>query len=246
MTQNTLRESQSLAIIPARGGSKGLPRKNVRQLGSQPLIAHTIQAALQSRINRAIVSTDDEEIAEIARSYGAEVPFIRPPEYSGDAATSLSVLLHAVRFMEQELNYQPSEVMFLQPTSPFRTADHIDGALANYFKSGTTSLISVTDVQEFHPYFMFKLKDEHKLETLFELKARPLRRQELPTYYRINGAIYISNRSYYEGIEDNAAIFDWNSVSAYVMDAPSSIDINDYIDFQHAELLLKKKMETEA
>lgn len=236
-------ENQILAVIPARGGSKGLPRKNVRLLGELPLIAHTIQAALQSNLNRVIVSTDDEEIAGIAKDYGAEAPFIRPPEYSGDSATSLSVLLHAVRFMEQEL-YHPEHIAFLQPTSPFRTAEHINGALENYAQANTTSLITVTDVQEFHPYFMFSLEQNHKLKTLFDLQERPLRRQDLPTYYRINGAFYITRRSYYDGIDEHAAIFDWNSLSAYVMDAPSSIDINDYLDFQHAELLLKKKAQS--
>lgn len=232
---------ETLAVIPARGGSKGLPRKNVRRLGNLPLIAHTIQAALESNLSRVIVTTDDEEIAGIAKEYGAEVPFLRPAEFSGDSATSLSVLVHSIQFMENELNYHAETIAFLQPTSPFRTAEHINGALHNFAEADTTSLITVTDVQEFHPYFMFTQEENHKLKTLFELKERPLRRQDLPTYYRINGAMYLSKRSYYDGIDEHAAIFDWNSLSSYVMDAPSSIDINDYLDFQHAELLLKKK-----
>lgn len=235
--------TESLAVIPARGGSKGLPRKNVRVLGNLPLIAHTIQAALESNLSRVIVSTDDEEIAGIAKEYGAEVPFIRPAEFSGDSATSLSVLLHAIRYMEEKQNYHADTIAFLQPTSPFRTAAHINGALQNFVEADTTSLITVTDVQEFHPYFMFTQEENHRIKTLFELKERPLRRQDLPTYYRINGALYVSKRSYYDGIDEHAAIFDWNSLSSYIMDAPSSIDINDYLDFQHAELLLKKKAE---
>lgn len=231
---------ETLAVIPARGGSKGLPRKNVRRLGNLPLIAHTIQAALESNLSRVIVTTDDEEIAGIAKEFGAEVPFIRPAEFSGDSATSLSVLLHTIQFMETELDSHADTIAFLQPTSPFRTAEHINGALQNFAEADTTSLITVTDVQEFHPYFMFTQEDNHQLKTLFELKERPLRRQDLPTYYRINGAMYLSKRSYYDGIDEHAAIFDWNSLSSYVMDAPSSIDINDYLDFQHAELLLKK------
>ncbi|MEW6235627.1 MAG: acylneuraminate cytidylyltransferase family protein [Candidatus Omnitrophota bacterium] len=233
----------TLAVIPARGGSKGLPRKNVRLLGGIPLIAHTIRAALRSRIERVVISTDDEEIAKIAKGWGAEVPFLRPLEYAGDSATSLSVLLHTLRFLEEKEEYSPNHVVFLQPTSPFRNARHIDEALDKHLKSGKKSLISVTDVQEFHPYFMFSIDNASNLEPLFILENRPLRRQDLPAFYRINGAIYISKRSYYDNLTDDAAIFDWASLAAYVMDAPSSVDINDYLDFQKAELMLKHEGE---
>jgi CMP-N,N'-diacetyllegionaminic acid synthase len=233
----------TLAIIPARGGSKGLPRKNVRLLGDLPLIAHTIKAATHSRLEHVIVSTDDEEIAGISRRYGADIPFLRPPEFSGDSATSLSVLLHAVEFMETKQKMRVEHVIFLQPTSPFRTAWHLDQALERYFSLHTTSLISVTDVQEFHPYFMFSINELGVMSPLFEMENRPLRRQDLPAFYRINGAIYITRRDYYRNIEPTAAIFDWNSLSAYPMDAPSSVDINDYLDFQKAELLLKERSE---
>jgi len=232
----------TLAIIPARGGSKGLPRKNVRLLGGIPLIAHTIRAAMESRVERVIVSTDDDEIAAVSHEWGAETPFKRPPEYAGDASTSLSVLLHALRFMEQEQSMKIEQVIFLQPTSPFRRPRHIDEALQKFDEKRAVSLISVTEVQEYHPYFMFTLGSGGDLEPLFQMEQRPLRRQDLPSFYRINGAIYISRRSYYENLPDRAAIFDWNSLSAYVMDAPSSLDINDYLDFQRAELMLQKEM----
>ena len=231
----------TLAIIPARGGSKGLPRKNVRLLGTMPLIAYTIRAATQSRVERVIVSTDDPEIAEISLKYGAEAPFMRPPEYSSDTATSLSVLQHALSFMEGA-GMTVDHVIFLQPTSPFRNAVHLDEALERYFAVGATSLIGVTDVQEFHPYFMFTINHEGVLRPLFDLEKRPLRRQDLPSFYRINGAVYISKREYYNNLPEGAAIFDWSSLAAYPMDAPSSVDINDYLDFQKAELLLQKEM----
>ncbi|MDX9752640.1 MAG: acylneuraminate cytidylyltransferase family protein [bacterium] len=235
--------AHTLAIIPARGGSKGLPRKNVRLLGGIPLIAYTIRAALHSRVERVIVSTDDEEIASVARQAGAEVPFLRPADYSTDQATSLSVLLHALDFMETKLGYHPRHILFLQPTSPFRTAHHVDEALDRYLSIGTASLISVTEVQEFHPYFMFRIQPDGMMKPLIELEQRPLRRQDLPPFYRINGAIYISCREYYHNLPADAAIFDWNHIAAYPMDAPSSVDINDYLDFQKAELLLKQEME---
>jgi len=230
----------TLAIVPARGGSKGLPRKNVRLLGDIPLIAHTIRAALKSRVERMIVSTDDDEIAQVAREWGAEVPFTRPPEYSSDTASSLSVLLHALNFMEREEGYRVETVVFLQPTSPFRNHRHLDEALETFASSKKNSLISVTDVQEFHPYFMFTMPYETTLEPLHQLDPRPLRRQDLPSVYRITGATYISRRSYYDRVTEQSAIFDWDSLAAYVMDAPSSVDINDYLDFQRAELLLKQ------
>lgn len=228
----------TLGIIPARGGSKGLPGKNLRPLGGAPLIAHTIRAAVESRIERVIVSTDDEEIAAAARDHGAEVPFKRPEALSGDEATSLSVLLHGLRFMEDQARMEIQHVVFLQPTSPFRMAWHIDEALDQYLRSGKTSLIAVTEVQEHHPYFMFTCKDNDTLSPLFEMEQRPLRRQDLPTMYRINGALYISRRDYYLDLDDSAAIFDWRSLSGYSMDAPSSLDINDAMDFQRAELTL--------
>lgn len=242
-TMKKITLANTLAIIPARGGSKGLPRKNIRLLGGKPLIAYTIHAALNSRIERVIVSTDDPEIAEISRQWGAEVPFLRPPEISGDKATSLSVLLHALQYMETVDNYSIDHVIFLQPTSPFRSEEHLDQALQQYLYSGTTSLISITDVHEYHPYFMFTTSPEGKLSPLHKMRKPPLRRQDLPTVYRVNGAIYISKRSYYDNIAPDAAIFDWDSLSGYIMDAPSSVDINDYLDFQNAELLLQKQSE---
>ncbi|MBN2327132.1 MAG: acylneuraminate cytidylyltransferase family protein [Candidatus Omnitrophica bacterium] len=229
----------SLAIIPARGGSKGLPRKNVRPLGGIPLIAHTIRAALNSCIERVVVSTDDDEIAEASRQWGAEVPFQRPPEFSGDQATSLSVLLHALDYMMEVEKYPVDHVVYLQPTSPFRRAKHIDEAVQKYLETGAHSLISVTGVQEFHPYFMFTLEESGMLSPLYKMEKRPLRRQDLPRVYRINGAIYISQSGYYQNLPPDAAVFDWNSLSAYVMDAPSSIDINDFLDFKQAEWLLE-------
>ena len=235
-------ESQSgvLCIVPARGGSKGLPRKNVLPLGGAPLISHTIRAAKQSVIGSVLVSTDDPEIAEVSRKWGADVPFVRPPELSGDQASSLSVLQHALQFAESE-GKTFETVVFLQPTSPFRQAKHIDEALALFQQCGKNSCISVTSVDEFHPYFMFDRKDDGELKTLFDLDERPLRRQDLPSFYRINGAIYISCRSYYKDLPPDAAIFDWNSCVGYAMDASSSIDINDYIDFQRAELMFTEQ-----
>lgn len=237
--------SKTLTVIPARGGSKGLPRKNTRPLGGKPLIAHTIEAALAARAGRVIVSTDDAEIAEISQRHGAEVPFVRPAALATDTASSLSVLLHAIEHMESREGYRAGRIVFLQPTSPFRTAEQIAAALAQHAESGARSTIGVTEVQEFHPFFMFKLGEGARLSPLFEMENRPLRRQDLPPVYRINGALYITRREYYNEVNETSAIFDWNDLNAYVMDAPSSIDINDYMDFQRAELVLRGRGEAE-
>lgn len=137
--------------------------------------------------------------------------------------------------------YPVDHVIYLQPTSPFRRANHIDEAVQKYLETGANSLISVTGVQEFHPYFMFTLQESGRLSPLHKMEKRPLRRQDLPPVYRINGAIYISHSEYYQNLPPDAAVFDWDSLSAYVMDAPSSIDINDFLDFKQAEWLLENQ-----
>ncbi|HPO08224.1 MAG TPA: acylneuraminate cytidylyltransferase family protein [bacterium] len=231
---------KTLGIIPARGGSKGLPRKNVRDLGGKPLIVHTIEAAKESRIDRVILTTDDDEIAEIGRKWGAEVPFKRPPEFATDTVASLLVLLHALHFMEEHEGFSPDTVVYLQPTSPFRTAKHIDEALDLFQSSGATSVMGMTEVYE-HPYYMFELKEDKKIRPFMYIQDRPLRRQEVPYYYRINGALYISKREYYRNISPVAPVCDFDNCVAYVMDSASSVDINDYLDFKKAEMLLQEK-----
>ncbi len=230
-----------LGIIPARGGSKGLPRKNIRILGGKPLIVHTIEAALQSRLDRVVLSTDDEEIAEAGRLAGVDVPFIRPAELAADNTSSLAVLLHALHFMEDKQSYFPEAVAFLQPTSPFRNAHHINEALERLADSEATSAIGVTEVRDVHPYFMFEVNDDFHLRPFIRIKSRPLRRQDLPVYYRINGSMYISRRDYFRDISPDAPVFDFDASVACIMDSVSSVDINDYLDFQRAELLLSEK-----
>lgn len=232
---------KTLGIIPARGGSKGLPRKNLRILGGKPLIAHTIEAALASHLDRVILSTDDEEIAEVGRQWGVEVPFTRPAELAADDTPSLAVLLHALHFLEEREHFLPDAVVFLQPTAPFRTAEHIDEALQLFEESDATSVLAVTPVCEVHPYFMFELGQSGKLRPFIEIKDRPLRRQDLPVFYRINGGLYVTRREHFRDISPQAPIFDFEDSIAYIMDGVSSVDINDYLDFQRAELLLREK-----
>ncbi|MFH1738105.1 MAG: acylneuraminate cytidylyltransferase family protein [bacterium] len=231
---------KTLGIIPARGGSKGLPRKNVRILGGKPLIAHSIEEAHRSRLDRVILSTDDDEIAEAGRKCQVEIPFKRPPEFATDEVASLMVLLHALEFMENQEGFYPDVVVYLQPTSPFRTAEHINEALDLLESSGATSVMGMTEVYD-HPYFMFELNKDKRLRPFMYIQDRPLRRQDVPYYYRINGAIYISKREYYRNISPVKPVCDFEDCAAYIMDGASSVDINDYLDFQRAELLLQER-----
>ncbi|MEM2963781.1 MAG: acylneuraminate cytidylyltransferase family protein [Candidatus Anstonellales archaeon] len=226
-----------VGIIPARGGSKGLPRKNILPLGGKPLLSYTIEAALQSRIDRTIVSTEDVEIAEIAKKIGAEVPFLRPKKLATDTASSLSVILHALNYLDKN-KYHSDVIVFLQPTSPFRTHKHINAALELLLDSDVDSVISVCEA-EYHPYWMFWKESDDALREFIKIKDKPLRRQDLPTLYRINDAIVISRRSYFDKVKENSPCFNPRSVKGYVMDRVSSIDINDKFDFLLAEFIIK-------
>ena len=230
-------ELVTLGVIPARGGSKGLPRKNIRDLAGKPLLGYTAEAALGSRITRTVLSTDSEEIASIGKRYGLDVPFIRPVGISGDSATSLSVILHALETLEAEDGFEPDAVVFMQPTSPLRTSAHIDEALELFQSGKTISVVGVTDVGDIHPYFMFEFSGT-RLEPMVKMENRPLRRQDLPAYYRLNGSLYITHRDYYRNVKPTDPVFSFD-MSGYTMDAASSIDINDYLDFHRAELLLE-------
>jgi len=229
-----------LAIIPARGGSKSIPKKNIKLLGDKPLIAYTIKEALKSKyIDRVIVSTDDKEIANIAKNYNAEVPFLRPKNLAKDTSSSLSVILHALEYLEREENYYPDIIVFLQPTSPFRKAKHIDEGIEKI--ESCDAVVGVSEVKE-HPYFMMQKKGEF-LKPYLKIENRPLRRQDLPKLYHDNASLFITKRRYYDSAKDLdpvAPIFN-GRVKAVMMDDMSSIDINTQLDFMLAEIILKNK-----
>ena len=228
---------ESLGIIPARGESKGIPRKNIKPLGGRPLIFYTIKAALKSKLSRVIVSTDDREIAKIAKNYNAEVPFLRPKKLANDKATAISVVMHALNYLEKEENYYPNIIAYLQPTSPFRTSKHINLALKLLLKSDCDSVIGVCKV-EHHPYFMYKKNKEGKLEEIIKIKNKPERRQDLPIFYRINDALTITRREYFTKGSENSFVFNPRNMKGLMMDKVSSIDINDEFDFKLAEFII--------
>jgi CMP-N,N'-diacetyllegionaminic acid synthase len=222
-----------LAIIPARGGSKGLPRKNSRNLNGLPLIAYSIIAAQNSNlVSRIIVSTDDEEIAMIALKYGAEVPFFRPSHLASDTALSLDVYEYTIERLASEENIKIEEFIVLQPTSPLRESEDINKSIELFREKKAFSVVSFC--QEHHPISWHKfIEEEGRVTSIFEDKLQ--NRQEFKPTFFPNGAIFVlrtevfKTRKYYT--EDTYA---------YIMDRRKSVDIDTLEDFEYAEFLLKK------
>jgi CMP-N,N'-diacetyllegionaminic acid synthase len=220
-----------LGLIPARGGSKGIPRKNVRDIAGKPLIAWTIDAALSSNlISSVIVSTDDPEISKVAREFGAETPFLRPSELSTDLTPGIEPVLHAMRILS---GYDI--VVLLQPTSPLRNADDIDNCIGLLLRTGSDAVVSVTESKS-HPAWTYEMSEDGHL--LSAGNASQIgRRQDLPKAYSLNGAIYASNSEYLT----TRRSFLGGKTLGYVMPSERSIDIDDSLDFRIAEMLLMDK-----
>jgi len=220
-----------VAIIPARGGSKGVPRKNIRVLAGKPLIAYTIEAAKKSRyIDHVAVSTDDEEIAMISEGYGAEI-IKRPKEYATDHSLTIDVILHAIDEFKKH-GYIPDGIATLQPTSPLRTSGDIDAASEIFINSDCTSVISVCETKH-SPYWMFTIENGY-LNPLFDRDNFNMRRQDLKKIYQPNGAIYMStpkNLKKFHG-------FYPNEILPYIMKQENSVDIDTHLDLKLVELLM--------
>lgn len=224
-----------MGIIPARGGSKGIPKKNVKLINGKPLIAHTIEQAIESKyINRVIVSTENEEISSVSRKYGAAVPFLRPKELAEDTTPGIEPIIHAVKWMQENEGFFPDYVVCLQCTSPFRKSLHIDAALDKLIKNGGDSIVSVCE-SEITPYWMKVIKDD-KLLNFLEDNTVYARRQDAPEIYRLNGAIYAAKTEF---LLKNKGWYDEKTLP-YVMNAESSIDIDNILDFRFAEFLMKE------
>jgi CMP-N,N'-diacetyllegionaminic acid synthase len=228
-----------LAVIPARSGSKAIPKKNIINFCGQPLISWTIKAALDSkRFNRVIVSTDSEEIAIIAKSYGAEVPFLRPHELAQDDTPSLAVLQHLIEVLKSIDDYIPESITTLQPTSPLRTESHITAALDLFQNDpNADSLVSCIEVpHQFHPYSVMRLKENGYLTPYSTEATLPSRRQDKPVLYARNGAaIYITRTN-----RIKSYIFGGNLIPFY-MSAEDSVDIDTYEDLRIAEYFFNKE-----
>ncbi len=220
-----------LAVIPARGQSKGLPRKNILPIGGKPLIVWTIEAAAGSKlIDQSIVSTDDAEIAEIARNHGVEVPFMRSSDLATDDATSIDVVLDACSRLPGF-----DWVVLLQPTSPLRSYDDIDRAINQCTAMQAPACVSVSETHQ-HPYWTFFVQPDGTLRSVIAAEV-PHRRQDLPKTYALNGAIYIARIPWLEASRN----FISPETVAFEMDAKRSIDIDTASDFAIAAMLIQQQ-----
>jgi CMP-N,N'-diacetyllegionaminic acid synthase len=224
-----------LGVIPARGGSKGVPGKNVRMLGGKPLIRYTIEAARASGLSSFIVSTDDDGIARAAREAGASVPFVRPAALATDRAEAIPVLQHAVTEMAQQ-GKEFDAVMMLQPTTPFRSAAHIDEAIDLLESTGADSVISVVDVEGHHPARMKYLDGNRLLDPPYCEQRENQPRQELRPMYIRNGAIYLTRTEVLM-----SGSLKGRDCRALVMTAEVSVNIDTVRDLEYAEWLLSRQ-----
>lgn len=229
------REHSILALIPARGGSKGVPGKNIRPLAGRPLIAWTIEAARRSRhVDRVVLSSENEDICRIAEAYGCEVPFRRPPELARDDTPGIAPVLHAIAELPG-FDY----VVLLQPTSPFRTAEDIDRAIARCIDAGAPTLVSLTPASQ-HPSWMYHMDADGRI--VHVLGEEPIaRRQELPRVYALNGAIYVAH---VETLEREQRLIGPGTIG-YPMPRVRSLDIDTALDFDVAEVLARRMLAEE-
>jgi len=229
-----------LGLIPARGGSKGIPGKNIVALAGKPLLAWTCEAARASRsLSRVVLSTDDPKIAEIGRACGVEVPFLRPVELARDDTPSVDVARHALQWLSVHEGWQADVVVLLQPTSPLRRAEHIEAALAEFQRTGADTVVSVVEVpHHFHPWSLMKPNGDW-LEDFMQPPpgADRFRRQNLPRLYARNGPAVLVTRAVTVQAERS---FYGKRVAGFVMDRWASLDIDEREDLELAEMRLAK------
>jgi len=224
-----------IAIIPARGGSKGVPRKNIKLVGGKPLIFYSISEAKKSKyISRIIVSTEDVQIAKISKSFGAEV-VKRPKNLSRDNSPTVLAIKHVIDFLEKKEKYDVDVVVLLQPTSPFRTSKDIDSCIKKFKKENFDSIVSISEPAE-SPYWMYSLKKD-QLIPLLKINKKHHRRQDLSKIYQLNGAVYVTSRN--RIMKKNTILGD--KMGGYVMPVERSLDIDNKFEFKIANLLMKSK-----
>lgn len=226
-----------LAIITARGGSKGVKGKNIKILNGMHLISYSINACKDSRyIDKVILSSDDKEIIKVAEENGVNVPFVRPSELATDTATSVSVIKHATGFMES-IGEVYDYIITIQPTSPFRTSNHLDSAIEEIVNDDNAdSLVSITEA-DYNPYWMKVIKYGY-IESFMNIDEKKFtRRQDLPKVYKMNGSIFISKRDL---IMEKEQILG-EKVLPFLMSSKDSIDIDDEEDFALAEFVMRKE-----
>ncbi|QGM28724.1 acylneuraminate cytidylyltransferase family protein [Acinetobacter towneri] len=224
------------ALIPARGGSKRLPRKNIKLLVDKPLIAWSIEVAKACKyVDRVIVSTDDEEIKRISEQYGAEVPFLRPEHLSNDHASSFDVIKHAIDFLT--LSRSNELIVLLQPTSPLRLASEIDTALEFFVQKNAKGVVSISET-EHSPMWSNTLPEDGCMSDFIRPEVQGKRSQDLPTFFRLNGSIYI-----YETLSllEQSKIFFNENVYGFETSLETAVDIDTGLDFLIAETIMKNR-----
>ena len=222
------------ALIPARGGSKRLPRKNIKLLVDKPLIAWSIEVAKTCKyVDRVIVSTDDEEIKRISEQYGAEVPFLRPEHLSNDHASSFDVIKHAIDFLT--LSKSNELIVLLQPTSPLRLASEIDAALEFFVQKDAKGVVSISET-EHSPMWSNTLPEDGCMSDFIRPEVQGKRSQDLPKFFRLNGSIYI-----YETLSllEQSKIFFNENVYGFQTSLETAVDIDTELDFLIAEAILR-------
>lgn len=222
-----------LAIIPARGGSKGVPRKNIREVAGRPLIAWTIEEAKKSRyIDRLILSSDDAEIIQVAKAWGCEVPFVRPSALAKDDTPGIDPVLHAIeKLPEFEI------VVLLQTTSPLRNVADIDGCIECCIKGGGNACVSVAQAEQ-NPYWMYTLLDGGVMRPLIQTKQIYARRQDLPESYILNGAVYVAHCDW---LREHKSFLTEETLG-YVMPQERSLDVDTELDLQILGLHLRQEL----
>ena len=226
---------KTLAIIPARGGSKGIHEKNIAKLGNKPLIEYTIKNALQSKlINKTLVSTDSKKISKIAQLCGADIPFLRPKKISGDQSPTINTIKHALKHVRSKEDFIPEIVVLLQPTSPFRTAEMINKSIRILKKTKVDSVISVSKIKK-HPYSSFTLKNKLLKPHIKEFQKFSLR-QKNPIWYFPTGAIYTF---WSKNLEKYNSIYGKKIKPMIINDEILNIDIDTPFDLAIAEIIKK-------
>jgi CMP-N,N'-diacetyllegionaminic acid synthase len=219
-----------LAIIPARGGSKGIPRKNIRDLCGKPLIAWTIEEAKKSKyIDRLILSSEDAEIIAVAKKWGCEVPFVRPKELAQDDTPGIAPVLHAIDTLADKYDY----TVLLQVTSPLRTIADIDGCIECCLQQEAKSCVSVSEAKE-NPYWMFRMTQNSTLTNMIDDDKEYVKRQDLPKCYLLNGAVYVAETNWLLKTKN----FRSEETVGYIMPIDRSVDIDCEMDFKFCELII--------
>ena len=221
-----------IGIIPARGGSKGVPNKNIKIVGGKPLIAWTIEESKKSKyLDRLILSSDSKQIINVANRFGCETPFVRPIELAQDNTSGMAPVFHALEVLSGKYDY----VVLLQPTSPLRKREDIDRCIEKCIDHDWPACVTVTEAQK-SPYWMYHLNDgDDRMIPVMKMEKRIGRRQELPKVYIVNGAVYVAHVEWLMNRKD----FITDETHCLIMPAERSVDIDNDIDLKFANFLFQ-------